>query len=164
MKNLVKIAVCFGLVCLCFVSVWAEEAKGFSPKLLRVKIDDQILFEDGKANTIKVKVKAKKITIQYIFQNIGDQPAEQKYRVFIHFCQDAKSSVSIGGNFWPNRSTMKWKKDYKFVQNDIIHIKDPQLGRELMVFIGMFIKGRLKLANEGVDKQSRLFIGKVTFE
>lgn len=164
MKFFSKIAVCLGLITVCSIVALAEEAKGFSPKLLSIKINDQVLFKDGETNKIKVKVKNNRVNVQYIFQNIGDAPAEVKYRVFVHFCKDAKPGVSFGSNFWPNRKTQKWKKDYKLVQKNILFVKEKELGKELMVFIGMFVKGRLKLANEGVDKQARLFVGKVTFE
>jgi len=164
MKSFLRIAVCIVLMTSCFAVTLAEEAKGFKPKLLSIKINDQVLFKDGETNNIKVKVKNNRVNVQYIFQNVGDAPAKIKYRVFVHFCKDAKSGVSVGSNFWPNRKTQKWKKDYKLVQKNILFVKEKGLGKELMVFIGMFLKGRLKLANEGVDKQARLFVGKVTFE
>lgn len=169
MKLFSIISVCFGLMPICFAVDTLKDLKEFSPKLLRIKINDKILYVDGKSYDIKVKVKNNKVDVQYIFQNTGNIPAKVEYKVFIHLCasKDTESSkVTVGDNFQPEPATVDWAKGQKLLQRRVINVKNADLGQKLFMFIGMFTdsKGRIKLENKGVDSVKRLLVGTVIFE
>lgn len=139
-----------------FQSVADETIPEFKPKLMEVKINDDVLFKDGKVKDKNIDVKDLWITIEYTFKNTGTKPAKTKWRVFAIFKDKANKSV-VGNIFWPNRSTTKWKPGYVFVQKNKVKLPEAAKGQKLDLRIGMFKHGRIKLANPDIELKNRSY-------
>lgn len=136
-------------------------AKNFVPILQKIVINGKVLFEDGKSKGKTIEIdSAKPAEIQYVFKNTGTKATTAAGRVFVHFVYNKKNMM--GADFWPKTPTVKWNKDFVFIQTNKVNFKRAK-GKTITMKLGIYFPkaNGVRLTFKGVAGDKRFTVGKI---
>ncbi len=84
------------------------ENKEFCPKLKKVMVNGETLFEAGRQHLKTLEVKESPAKFEYIFVNTGTFASSKPERIYVQFICNGKT-VPMGAGFNPSKPTTQWK-------------------------------------------------------
>ena len=135
----------------------AEDA--FSPRLEKIMVNGQVLYQAGKQDGKTVEISGDApARIDYTFANKGESAASEKLAVFVHFVGE-DGQMAVQDDYEPNLPTTKWAKGKDVLDSHLVDLAKFK-GRSLTVFIGLYAGDkRIALANEKLGDDRRLQVG-----